>query len=531
MWHDPTRNLLVYERRDDGILAVQGAKPLINGYVAVPDRLPALQHLAHLGYPTIAPLRDYPWTRSPAIKQPFEAQVATANYLALHPHANCLSDMGTGKTLAALWAADWLMTEELRKTGNKIRTLVLAPLSTLNRVWGQAVFENFLNKRKALILHGTPEKRIKLLAEEADFYILNHDGIKIGASMVRQRELQFKSFSAALQRREDIQIVVVDEVRAFGDYRTARSRVAYKLLSRRSYVWGLTGTPTPNAPTDAYGIAALTTGVKGESFTSFKAKTMYQISMYKWLPRQGAQREVQKLLAPSIRFSIDECADLPELITEEREVELTSSQTDLLKKLKNDFVAYVKHGTVTVANEAALRIKMIQASCGAIYDEKHEAHLINCWPRLAAVRDIVEEAGAKVLVFAPFVSVVNMLHKDLTKHYTCGLITGTTPVKDRIEILKNFQDGKDPRVLVAHPETISHGLTLTAAATIVWYAPVDKTDVYIQACKRIHRPGQSRTCVVVNLSATAVERETYRRLLTNERMQGVLLKLVEEQRL
>lgn len=528
MWYDPNRNLLFYETARPEIATLKGAMKLVNGYVAVPADLHNLQHLAHLGMTIVPPLGTYAWPRSPKIRTPFLAQVATANFLVAHPHANCLSDMGTGKTLAALWAADHVMTDHLRRHGERIRTLVVAPLSTLARVWDQAIFENFLNKRKAVVLHGTPQKRIRLLAEEADFYLLNHDGIKIGARMNNQRQIEFDSFARVLANRADIRIVILDEVRAFSDYRTARSRVARRMLAKKDYVWGLTGTPTPNAPTDAYGISMLTTGAKGETWTSFRAKTMLQVSQYKWVARKGSEEHVRRLLNPSIRFAIEDCADLPELIYEDRDVELTPDQAKLMKRLKNDLLAMIDGGTISVANEASLRTKLMQAACGAVYDEDHRALAVDAAPRIEALRDIIEEAGSKIIVFAPFVSVVHMLHKALD-NYSTSVIVGDTPVKEREKILRAFQESDDPRVLIAQPETIAHGLTLTAAATIVWYGPIDKTDTYIQANKRIHRPGQTKTCVVVHLSSTAVERETYRRLAANESLQGMLLKLVEEQ--
>jgi len=117
------------------------------------------------------------------------------------------------------------------------------------------------------------------------------------------------------------------------------------------------------------------------------------------------------------------------------------------------------------------------------------------------------------------------------KDYSRRVILGSTPVKERNDIIRAFQQGRDPHVLIAHPETISHGQTLTAAATTVWYGPTDKTDVYIQANKRMHRPGQKHACTVVNLASTQIEREVYRRLAGNESLQGLLLKMVEGQRL
>lgn len=107
-------------------------------------------------------------------------------------------------------------------------------------------------------------------------------------------------------------------------------------------------------------------------------------------------------------------------------------------------------------------------------------------------------------------------------------VHGDTTPKERNEIFRAFEQDANPRIIVADPGTMAHGITLVAATTIVWFAPIDRTELYLQANKRIHRPGQTKSCVVVQLAATAIEREIYRRLESNETLQGLLLKLVQE---
>lgn len=530
MWYDSDHDLMVYDvegvNRTHLLQHIPGAKDI--GPVVFPATFANLATARLCGLPVIRPLHKYDWPRTSHIKAPFHAQTETANFLVVHPRACVLSDMGTGKTLSALWAADALMCDAASR-GEHFSALVVAPLSTLHTVWLDAIFANFMSRRKGVILHGTAEQRLAQLKEPADFYILNHDGLKVGAR-ADGRKIKFvqNGFAAALAARTDIRLVVVDEVGAFRDAGSLRSKVARVLIGPREHLWLMTGTPIPNAPTDAYGIAKLLNGANGETFTSFKNRTMTQISQFKWVAKSGANDEAMKLLQPAIRFSIDDCLDLPELTMQTREVELSDEQRKLLKQLKNDLLLEMKKGIVTVANEAALRIKLLQIACGAVYDQDHVAHPVDCAPRLRVLREIIEESTGKVIVFAPFISAVHLLEKAL-KEFTRCIILGETAVKERTDIIHRFQQERDPHVLIAHPETISHGQTLTAAATTVWYGPTDKTDVYIQANKRMHRPGQNRPCTVVNLAGTGVEREVYRRLASNESQQGLLLKMVKEQ--
>ena len=100
--------------------------------------------------------------------------------------------MGTGKTNSSLWAFDYL-----KRTKGANKMLVVCPLSTMERTWADSVFQTFPHL-DAVVLHGTRDKRRKLLAQDADVYIINIDGLS--------------TISDALSKRPDIDLVVVDEL-------------------------------------------------------------------------------------------------------------------------------------------------------------------------------------------------------------------------------------------------------------------------------------------------------------------------------
>jgi SNF2 family DNA or RNA helicase len=529
VWHDVERNLIIYRQPDARLLKyVPDAKPVNGEYVAMPATLVNMQIARVFGLPVIRPLENYNYPRSAFIQEPFHAQKETANFLAVNPRAFVLNDMGTGKTLSALWAADALM-RDVETRGEHLRALVVAPLSTLQTVWADTIFSNFCGRRTAVILHGTQEQRIAALAQPADFYLINHDGIKTGVRRVRSSRksrdgLELRGFAAALQARDDIRLVVLDEVGAYRDHGTLRSAAARAVLSTRDIIWAMTGTPTPNGPLDAYGIAHLVNKAKGELFTHYRNRIMMQVpgSRFKWLPKAGANEEAMKLLSPAIRFGIDDCQDLPDLRYVNLDAPLSGEQTKRMREIKREFVLELKAGRVTAVNEAAVRTKLLQIACGAIYDDEHKAHRLDFRPRLALLRDLIGESLGKTIVFAPFISAVNALNEGLTD-FTRAVIIGATSPRERTDIIRRFQQEDDPRVLIAHPETIAEGQTLTAAATTVWWGPCDKTNIYLQANKRMHRPGQDKPCTVVNVAGCRTEREIYKRLAENQSMQGLLL--------
>lgn len=524
-FHDPTRNLSIYQTQSPILQqAIPEARQINGQYLAIPHNLRTAQILRHFNYPVAPVITDanYPWPRAPSIT-PYESQKIAANFMVTHPRCFNLSDMGVGKTLAVLWGADWLMRQHRQGT---FRAIIVAPLSILQRVWGDAIFKNFLGARTFEVLHGTPEKRLDALSRSADFYIVNFDGVGVGAHTHKRFELD--GFSKALAERSDIKLAVVDEASGYRDATTKRHRLARLIIGKRDYLWMLTGTPTPNAPTDAYGLAKMVNNAWGKSFRTFQDETMAKVSNFIWKPRKDGYDKARQLMTPAVRFAIGDVWDGPEMTVQQREVPLSEHQKKLMAELKRDLTVVMKSGTpITAMNEASARQKFIQISLGAVYDQNHKWHAVDASPRIAELKSVIAEAPGKLLIFVPLTSVVNLLYREL-KDYSRAVVNGDVSQKERSKIFADFQESDDPRIIIADPGTMAHGLDLYAAQTVVWFGCTDKTELYLQANKRAHRPGQRFPVTVVQLVSNKLEQEIFRRLETNESLQGALLEMVRK---
>jgi SNF2 family DNA or RNA helicase len=433
-----------------------------------------------------------------------------------------------------LWAADYVMERE----GGK--TLIVGQLSTLERVWGDSIFRNFLHRRTYRVLTGSAERRSRLLKDDVDFYIINYEGLNIGAGRSKNK-LTLARLSREIAERSDIKIAVVDEASAYGDAQTLRSRVARLVISPRKYVWLLTGTPYQTAPTDAYGLAKIVNNMHGESFRSFRLRTMLQVTQFKWVPRQQAKEEVARVLSPSIRFTQDDCFDAKDVAVMRRDAGLSAAQHKLCNELRKELLVTLDgvklNGAETppvieAVNEAALRTKLLQIACGEVYDDRHEAHHVDNKDRISVLLEVIAESPKKTIVFAPFSSVLRGIVSAVSPRFDTILVDGSITGEARDAALKAFQDPQHPsRVLVAHPGPIARGLDLTSAATVVWFAPTDKPEDYVQANQRINGPHQTHLRTIMQISSTGVEREIYRRLEANESLAGAIYKLIEERRL
>ena len=522
-YHDRKHDVLLYPARYMPEAYLPEARYVGDQLFGVKRTLRNCQILRHLNFP-VPPIIDdlnYDWPIQPG-RKPLAHQKIMANFMVLHPRSFNLSDMGTMKTLSALWAADWLM---LQNPG--MRALIVAPLSTLERVWANAIFQNFLSRRTFEILHGDAAKRSRALASKADFSIINFDGVGIGSHTRKKFELD--GFARELADRDDIRLVIVDEASAYKDAQTKRHRLARLIIGKRDNLWLMTGTPTPNAPTDSYGLAKLVNNSFGKSFTTFQAETMFKVTQFKWVPQKDGYEKAKRLLTPSIRYDLKDIWDGPEMTTQQREVPLTDHQKKLMAELKRDLVVQVKSGAaITATNEAAARMKFIQISLGAIYDAGHTAHAVDAKPRIEELKEILLQTPSKCLVFAPLTSVIHLLHKELSKQWSCEIVNGEVSSKERNRIFEGFQRSaeSDPRIIIADPQTMAHGLDLWQAQTVIWYGITDKPELYAQANRRAHRPGQTYPVTVVQLISNKLEQEVFRRLENNLSLQGTLLDMV-----
>lgn len=484
--------------------------------IGMPHTLNNAIWLNHYGHKAPSPIgKDYAWPRDKVlIDNPFAHQIVTADFFISNPRDYCLNGIGTGKTLSALWASDYLIAQ-----GYARRVLIVSTLSTLERVWGDALFLHF-GHRTFHVLTGSAERRRRLLAQPRDYYIINYDGLVV--------------LKKDLAARSDIDIVILDEVAELSNRKTNAWKAAEAIITPpkpalpKPWVWGMTATPTPNSPEDAYGQCKLVTPTTvPKFFGQWRSMVMDHQSTYVWTPRRESTKIVHAAMQPSIRFKRDDCLDLPPVIYQTRQAELSDDQLKHYKAVAKECKTEIQGGRVTALNEGIKISKLMQIACGVVYDSDGKPREIDAKARINLLCELIEQVDEKVIVFVPFTAVTSMLARELNKHWNFAIVTGETPHKERNRVFGEFQNPDIDMDIVAHPECMAHGLTLTEASTIIWYAPVASNRIYEQANGRITRPGQKYTANIIHMCGSTVERRAYKRLEDRQSMQGLLLSMYE----
>ena len=454
-------------------------------------------------------LYHYGW---PGLYKPFEHQRHTAAFLTMNPKSFCLNGMGTGKTMSVLWGFHYL-----QKVGEIDAAIVLAPLSTLEDTWGREVFKN-LSDSNYIVVHGGADKCKKLLCEDLDLYITNHH--------ILLSEEKVEALIDLCKRKRIL--LVVDEIATFRNASTKLWKALKKLVDACQWVWGLTGTPIPNAPTDAWAQCRLINATSvPKYFGAFRDQVMRQSGPFKWVARDNALDTVYRVMQPSVRYSREACIDLPPTTYQMRHVPLSPEQSKVYAEMVSKFRSEYEGGQINAINEAAKRSKLLQICCGVAYGASEDV-IIPAPERVNLVKEIIEQADAKVIIFVPFTGALESLADELRKDFKISVIHGGVSRTKRGEIFADFRDPNGAHALVADARTMSHGLNLTVANTIVWFGPAPSNDIYEQANARVPRPGQTLSTFIIHIEGSPVERKSYERLQARSKTQGILLDMFEE---
>ena len=456
--------------------------------VAVKWGVDEVQTLRSLGVKAPSPISGrYDW---PGRYKPMDHQKTTAEFLTLHKKSFCFNEQGTGKTASAIWAADFLM-----KQGKVRRALIICPLSIMDSAWRADLFEVAMH-RTVDVAHGDAKKRKKIINSGAEFVVINFDGVEIVEEEIRNGKFD---------------LIIVDEATHYKNSQSKRWKCLNRLVTDDTWLWMMTGTPAAQSPLDAFGLAKLINpGAVPRYFGSFRDQVMMKITQFKWIAKPDATETVYNALQPAIRFTKDQCLDLPDMTYVKRQVELTRQQKKYYNELKNRLVMEAAGEEVTAANAAIVMNKLLQISAGAVYTDDGSTLEFDIKNRYNVLKEVIDESSQKVLVFVPFRHTIDVLVGKLRKDgFTTEVIRGDVPATKRTEIFKRFQETPDPKILVIQPQSAAHGVTLTAANTVVWWGPTSSLETYAQANARVHRSGQKHPCTVVQLQGSAVEKHVY----------------------
>lgn len=444
----------------------------------------------------------------------FDHQKKSVDFMRTHERVLDASDPGTGKTRVQIE----LFAERRRNGGGC--ALVIAPKSLLRSAW-----ENDFAKFAPYITVSVAQAkgRAQAFARPADVYVTNVDATKW---LMEQRPEFFARFDT----------LIMDELSAFKHHTSLRSKALNKIKGHFKYRYGLTGTPNSNGITDIWNqIYILDDGQRlGKSFYKFRNMTQTPsqagpaANMLKWEDKPGAEQAVGELIKDmTVRHKFEECLDVPENFETEVPFFMPPGQATVYKTFKRDALLALESGEViSSVNAAGVANKLLQIASGATYTGDANKYAVVDPSRYEMIADLVE-ARQHSVVFFHWRHQRDLLMEEFTKRgITFAVIDGSVKEQDRMEAVKDYQNGFY-RVMLAHPASAAHGLTLTRGTTTIWASPTYNLEHWLQGNRRTYRAGQTqRTETISILAKGTIEELVYQRLADKNVKQINILELL-----
>lgn len=444
-----------------------------------------------------------------AIPPAYAHQSSTTQFALDRQRVYIGSDPGTGKTRSCLDVVVAL----------KKKALVLAPKGILESAWCADAAQFAPSLRVVPCYAANREKAFK---QHADVYVTNHDAAK----WLAENSWAYR----------DCGILIMDEITAYKNKDAQRSRAMARVASTFETRIGMCGTPMPQGLVDIWHQMLLVDDGQrlGRSFYAFRNATHLPIPKpgqvhVMWEEKPGAREIVADLIADVfIRYELESCIDMPEKI--ERFVTYTpnAKTTKAYREMLEHSRIVMNDASVTAVNAAALLTKLMQISSGAVYAPDGSVVEVDS-QRSDLIAALCAEREHTLVAFQwthQKESLLRSLAQEGIDKTQVAVIDGSAKGKTS-QIVEQFQAGKY-RVLLAHPKSASHGLTLTRGTTTIWAAPTPELERFLQFNRRIYRAGQKKRTEFIFIKAndTADER-MYDRLMSKADAQNNLLSILK----
>lgn len=405
--------------------------------------------------------------------------------------AALLMEMGTGKTLVSVAAAGALYKKE------KItRALVVAPLSVLG-VWRDE-FRKFASfpYQMALLNKGSKEKNKKelqsLSCEGLQIALINYEG----ACMLADDGLA--EYNADL--------VIADEGHKIKNGMTKRSKAMHAIGDQARYKLLLTGTPITNKELDIFSqYRFINPKIFGKWFLTFRDEYFrmggYQNHEAIFL-EEKKEAFSQKIYSVAFRATKSECLDLPETRNDFIRVALEPKARKYYDDLVDEYNTSIKDADINANNVLTQLLRLSQITGGYLTDNNGNTISVSKAKinALAEIIDTITEEGKKLVVMVRFLAEFKAI-EELLENKKIGYASVCGSTENRDEEVQRFQTNSKCQVFVGQMQTAGLGITLTAAATMVFYSLDYSMANFDQAKARIHRAGQTEKCQYLYLIA------------------------------
>ncbi len=395
-------------------------------------------------------------------------------------------DMGLGKTLQTLS----LLQNIKDKQKSKKPFLVIVPTSLVFN-WEKEI-EKFTPNLTTYIHYGTTREK----TEKQFLKILKEKDITITTYGIIKNDL-------ALFALEEFEYIILDEAHVIKNPQSISARTVSALRGKNKLA--ISGTPIQNNLMELWSLFNfLSPGYLG-TYDSFKENFIIPIEVEK---NERVAKNLTKLIGP---FILRRNKDIiSEELPKKTEIVLKSSFLEEEALIYNTWKDHYSSEISRSIKDKGLgksRMKILQGLTKLrqlslhpkMIDPEYKGSSGKFDLLMMELEKILSE-GHKVLVFSSFVKMLDIIKERLEKKgikysYLCG------NSRNREQIIKEFQESKNPRPFLISIKAGGVGINLTSADYVFIVDPWWNPAVEMQAMDRAHRIGQTNPVFVYKMIA------------------------------
>ena len=388
------------------------------------------------------------------------------------------------------------------------KILILCPMS-VTEVWPKEFDKHCVSDREIHVLNSGPVKKRTEKAEDA---LRKADTV-----IVINYESAWRDPMGKLLLNVEWDLVIADEIHRIKAAGGKASRFCAKLNAKRKL--GLTGTPLPHSPLDAYAqFRFLDSGIFGTSNLAFKnryAVTQSFRNFEKVVGFQNMDDFYEKFYSITFRAKKD-VLDLPEAVHVERYCQMDSKTKKFYLQMENDLRAWLDEmeGKVSANNVLTKLLRLAQVADGFVKDDDGKIRDLGNHKR-ELFRDVLADIDMSepVVVFARFRHDLDDIYSVATdSDRPCFELSGR---KNERQEWQDYceQEPEIGPVIAVQIQAGGVGIDLTMAHYCIYYSVGYSLGDYEQSVARVHRPGQDHNVTYIHLiTQDTVDQEIYNAL-------------------
>ena len=401
--------------------------------------------------------------------------------------------IGTGKTLTALY---------MNQLWNTNKTLIVCP-NCVVKTWEEQIVEH--TDDSFCVLGGTKEQRQSLIQDDSRYHILNYEGLvtvfgkreKKKNKKLKSKSLKTIPYDIEMLNKFSYDSIIFDEIHNLKTFDAKQTMIGWAISNKVDYVVGMTGTPIAKDEQDLWGqYYCLDLGASlGHNYYKFLNKYFYKYNKWERRIKPSMRKVLLDCLKPTtIRYTREECIDLPEKVYQQYKVDMTKEQKDVIKNI----IDGIDFKTLNTENIQNYTIKFSQVAGGFIYDDYQKPIFIKS-NKLKELQKLLKQITSPVIIFHAF-QPEGIMIENLCKKMKISFASMRGEIQDIDAQEHKFKYDDNCRVLIAHLKSAGTGKNLQdKSSTMIFYSNEYSSLERKQGEGRIWRKGQKNKCLYIDI--------------------------------